>query len=313
MLKFPHFLDSGYVKIWRLEPACRQADNVREGVQEMGQVRKNHSKEFKAKVALEALKGLQTLSELASRYKVHPTQITQWKRQLSEGAPELFERGGTGRSVDAEALTAPLYQEIGRLKLEVDFLQKKTLSAPAAKRRAWIELGHPHVPVTRQCALLQVPRSSAYYTPNTTESAGNPALMRLIDEQYMSESFYGSPRMTWWLNQQGFGVNVKRVARLMRVMGLQATMPGPHTSRPHPQHKIYPYLLRGMEIGGPNKVWSTDITYIPMRCGFMYLVAVMDWFSRYVIAWDLSNGMEVALCVGALAGRGKSLRLGMAV
>ena len=145
-----------------------------------------------------------------------------------------------------------------------------------------------------------MPRSSAYYTPNITECAGNLALMRLIDEQYMRESIYGSPRMTWWLNQQGFGVNVKRVARLMRVMGLQATMPGPHTSRPHPQHKIYPYLLRGMVIGGPNEVWSTDITYIPMRCGFMYLVAVMDWFSRYVIAWDLSNSMEVAFCVGAL-------------
>lgn len=156
------------------------------------------------------------------------------------------------------------------------------------------------MPVTRQCALLQLPRSSAYYTPNTTESAENLALMRLIDEQYMVHSFYGSPRMAQWLDEQGHCVNVKRVARLMRVMGLQATMPGPHTSRPHPQHKIYPYLLRGMVIGAPNEVWSTDITYIPMRHGFMYLVAVMDWFSRYVIAWDLSNSMEVAFCVGAL-------------
>ena len=175
------------------------------------------------------------------------------------------------------------------------------------ERRAWIELGHPQVPVTRQCALLHLSRSSAYYTPNTTESEENLALMRLLDEQYLRTPFYGYPRMTWWLTQQGFAVNSKRVARLMRVMGLQGAMPGPHTSRPHPQSKIYPYLLRGMEICAPNEVWSADITYIPMRRGFMYLVAVMDWFSRYVIAWDLSNSMEAGFCVAALS---KALRGG---
>ena len=164
-----------------------------------------------------------------------------------------------------------------------------------------MEHGHPHVPVSRQCALLQLPRSSAYYTPNTTESPENLALMRLIDGQYLRTPFYGYPRMTWWLNGQGLGVNAKRVARLMRVMGLQATMPGPHTSRPHPEHRIYPYLLRETQICAPNEVWSADITYIPMRRGFMYLVAVMDWFSRYVIAWDLSNSMEAGFCVAALA------------
>ena len=124
--------------------------------------------------------------------------------------------------------------------------------------------------------------------------------MRRIDEQYLKTPFYGSPRMTWWLNQQGYGVNRKRVARLMDVMGLQATLPGPHTSRPHPEHTIHPYLLRGMEIRGPNEVWSADITYVPMRRGFLYLVAVMDWFSRYVIAWNVSNSLETAFCVEAL-------------
>ena len=124
--------------------------------------------------------------------------------------------------------------------------------------------------------------------------------MRLIDEQYLETPFYGSPRMTWWLNEQGYGVNPKRVTRLMRVMGLQATLPGPHTSKPHPEHKKYPYLLRGMEINAPCEVWSTDITFIPMQRGFMYLVAVMDWFSRYVIAWDVSNSMETGFCVAVL-------------
>jgi len=163
-----------------------------------------------------------------------------------------------------------------------------------------VDFSHPHLSVSRQCALLQVARSSTYYTPNTGESAENLALMRLIDEQYLKTPFYGAPRITWWLNSQGYTVNPKRVARLMRVMGLQATLPGPHTSRPHPEHRIYPYLLRAMEIGGPNEVWCADITYIPMRRGFMYLVAVMDWFSRYVIAWDVSNSMETGFCVSAL-------------
>jgi putative transposase len=168
------------------------------------------------------------------------------------------------------------------------------------ERRAWIELCHPGVPVSRQCALLKVSRSSAYYTPNTSESDRNLALMRRIDELYLKFPFYGVPRMTWLLNEQGCGVNRKRVARLMRVMGLQATMPGPHTSKPHPEHRIYPYLLRGMEIDKPCEVWSADITYIPMRRGFMYLVAVMDWFSRYVIAWDVSNSMESGFCVSVI-------------
>ena len=148
--------------------------------------------------------------------------------------------------------------------------------------------------------MLQVARSSVYYTPNNSESEENLALMRLMDEQYLKRPHFGEPNMTWWLNQEGHHVNHKRVARLMRVMGLQGTVPGPHTSRPHPEHLIYPYLLRGMEVSAPNEVWCSDFTYVPMRRGFMYLVAVMDWFSRYVIAWGVSNSMEAGFCVSAL-------------
>ena len=150
-----------------------------------------------------------------------------------------------------------------------------------------------------------------YYTPNTTELPENLALMRRIDEQYLKTPFYGSPRMTWWLNAHGCAVNRKRVARLMGVMGLQATLPGPHTSVPHPEHVRYPYLLRGMEIGGPCEVWSADITYIPMRHGFMYLVAIIDWFSRYVIAWDVSNSLESGFCVTTLKRALKKARPGI--
>jgi len=131
--------------------------------------------------------------------------------------------------------------------------------------------------------------------------------MRLIDERYMRHPEYGYPRMTEWLKAEGYEVNRKRVFRLMRQMGLHAITPGPHTSSPAPGHKVYPYLLRNVEVNRVNQVWSTDITYIPMRHGYMYLTAVLEWYSRYVLAWEVSNTLESSFCVAALE---KALRLG---
>lgn len=132
------------------------------------------------------------------------------------------------------------------------------------------------------------------------ESDYNSKLMRLIDEQYTKQPFFGSRMMASWLRRQGHLVNRKRVSRLMQKMGLQGVGPGPNTSRPHPEHKIYPYLLRDVVIEEVNQVWSTDLTYIPMRRGYMYLTAVIDWHSRYVLAWDVSNSMESYFCVQTL-------------
>ena len=168
------------------------------------------------------------------------------------------------------------------------------------KRREWIEPKHGTLSIVRQCALVGVSRSSYYYEPLGTETEQNLDLMRVIDRLYLRRPFYGAPRMTDWLREQGFCVNHKRVERLMRVMGLQATLPGPHTSQPHPEQRIYPYLLRDLEIERPNQVWCADITYVPMRRGYLYLVAVMDWFSRYVLSWELSNTLEALFCVEAL-------------
>jgi len=154
--------------------------------------------------------------------------------------------------------------------------------------------------IGRQCELLGMARSSWYYGPACTESEENLRLMRVIDELYLKHTFYGSPRITDQLRKLKWHVNEKRVARLMRVMGLQATLPGPHTSKPHPEHEIYPYLLRGLEIKAPNEVWSADITYVPLRGGFMFLVAIIDWYSRYVLAWELSNTLDSLFCVEAL-------------
>ncbi len=167
-------------------------------------------------------------------------------------------------------------------------------------KRKWIDPSHPYFSVVRQCELVDLARSSYYYTPMATESEENLKLMRKIDELYLQRPFYGYRRMTGWLEEHGWQVNEKRVLRLMRLMGLQAVLPGPHTSRRHPQHPVYPYLLRGLKIQAPNEVWCSDITYIPMKRGFLYLVAVMDWFSRYVLAWELSNSLETAFCLDAL-------------
>ena len=153
--------------------------------------------------------------------------------------------------------------------------------------------------IRRQCQLLGITRSG-YYSESRGESAENLAYMRAIDEQYLRTPFFGSRQMTRWLNRLGHDINRKRVQRLMRLMGIQATVPGPHTSKPHPQHPIYPYLLRGLTLQHANLVWSTDITYIPLPKGFMYLVAVIDWYSRYVLAWELSNTLDHLFCVSAL-------------
>ena len=162
-----------------------------------------------------------------------------------------------------------------------------------------MERSTPDISILRQCELLGLPRSSYYYQPRG-ESPLNLKLMRLLDEQYTRTPFYGSPKMTIWLKSQGHEVNHKRVERLMGLMGLKAIYPKPNTSKPHPENKIYPYLLRGVKIDHIDQVWSADITYIRMRAGFLYLTAVIDWFSRYVISWQLSNTLESSFCVEAL-------------
>ena len=162
-----------------------------------------------------------------------------------------------------------------------------------------MEPDHPRLSIVRQCNLLSITRSAYYYQP-TGESALNLELMRLIDEQYLETPWYGARQMARHLRRLGYGVSRTRIGRLMRLMGLSAIYQKPNTSKPHPQHKIYPYLLRGMTIDKPNQVWCADISYIPMRRGFLYLVAIMDWASRKVLSWRLSNTMEADFCVAAL-------------
>lgn len=153
--------------------------------------------------------------------------------------------------------------------------------------------------IARQCELLTICRSSYYYKA-TGETFLNLQLMRLIDEQFMETPYYGARQMARHLRREGYCVGRKRIGRLMRNMGLSAIYQKPNTSKPHPEHKVYPYLLRDITINKPNQVWCTDITYIPMRRGFLYLVAIMDWASRKVLSWRLSNTLEPDFCVEAL-------------
>lgn len=166
-------------------------------------------------------------------------------------------------------------------------------------RRGLIEPGHESLSVVRQCELVGLARSSLYYEPKGV-SEENLLLMRLIDEQYTRTPFYGIRRMTAWLRQGEHEVNHKRVARLMEMMGLETIYPRPRTSQASPEHRVYPYLLRGVAIKRLDQVWSTDITYIRMARGFVYLVAILDWYSRYVLAWETSVSLEPSFCLEAL-------------
>jgi putative transposase len=171
-------------------------------------------------------------------------------------------------------------------------------------RRNWID-GADEIPLSRQCELAEVPRATVYRRltaaklPQDT-SAEDLLLCRLIDEEYTNRPFYGSRRMVVFLSRAGHVVNRKRVQRLMRSMGLAGMAPGPNTSKPRSGHKVYPYLLRGVPVTRPNQVWSTDITYIRLARGFAYLVAVIDWYSRKVLSWRLSNSMDASFCVDCL-------------
>lgn len=167
------------------------------------------------------------------------------------------------------------------------------------QRQAMITKEHSKLSVREQCRLLSISRSG-YYREPVPVSALNLKLMELIEEKYTAMPYYGSPKLHQYVLDLGYRVNIKRVQRLMKVMDIQALYPKPRTSQPGDGHKIYPYLLKGVDINRPNQVWCTDITFIRIKGGFMYLVAVMDWHSRYVLSWEISNSLDRWFCVDAL-------------
>jgi len=260
----------------------------------VGVKRKQQSAEFKARVAMAALSGEKTLAELSAEFGVHPTMISNWKQELVKRAGELFARGNKAPAVEeAQKVIDDLHRKIGQLQVECDFL------AGSAERRAMIapEAG---LSVSRQCALLGIARSSFYYRPRP-ESAEELELLKRLDRMFTDNPVYGSRRLQVALLGEGISAGRRRVRRLMRKLGLWAVRPKRNTSKRHPGHKVYPYLLRGKTIDRANQVWAADITYIPMRQGFLYLVAIIDWATRRVLSWRLSNTLTAEFCVEALS------------
>lgn len=176
---------------------------------------------------------------------------------------------------------------------------KKIAEQGANMRVGMVDRDLDSISILRQCELLSISRSRLYYEPRPVK-ASELTLMHRIDELHTAHPFYGTRMMCAHLRREGLTINRKRVRRLMRTIGLESLAPGPNTSKPHPEHKVYPYLLRGLVIDRPNQVWATDITYVRMRFGFAYLCAVIDWFTRYVLSFRLSNTLEVRFCIEAL-------------
>ena len=179
-------------------------------------------------------------------------------------------------------------------------VKKKVRDFDLERKRGLIDMEHPNLSLSCQCELLSLCRSTLYYSGRDKDFALDRGLTKLIDQKYLECPFYGSRRMTTFLQEKGFEVNRKRICRLMNEMGIQAIYPRKKLSQRHPGHRVYPYLLKGLAIVRVNQVWSTDITFIPMSKGFIYLVAIMDWYSRYVVSWEVSLTMEKEFCISAL-------------
>nr|WP_186191257.1 IS3 family transposase [Burkholderia gladioli] len=259
--------------------------------------RRTHSAAFKAKVALAAVKGERTLAELAQQFDVHPNQITEWKRQLQERAADVFGAAGMPSSEPPVDLKA-LHAKIGQLTLENGFFRRCAHQGGIAERKTMIDRTHA-LPVSQQTRLVGIARSSAYYRPQPV-SETDLLLMRRIDELHMEFPFAGARMLARLLRREGHEVGRRRVRTLMKRMGVEALYCKPNTSRRNAQHKIWPYLLRGMKIARANQVFALDTTYIPMARGFVYLTAVVDWASRKILAHRVAITLEATHAVEAL-------------
>ncbi|MDE4147191.1 IS3 family transposase [Phaeobacter gallaeciensis] len=259
--------------------------------------RRNFTDQFKAKVALEALRGDKTVQEIAAKHQLHPNQVSTWKRQAIDGMADVF--SGGKQSGPTEADIKELHAKIGRLAVENGFFVGRAQKVSPAKKRSMVQRDHPKLSISQQCKLVSLSRSAFYYTPVGID-ADTLEMMKEIDRVFTKYPFFGSRQIAAYLRREGTVVGRHRVRRLMAKMGLEAIYKRPRTSQRHPQHSVYPYLLRKMQIDRPNQVWCADITFVPVKNGFLYLVAIMDWATRKVLSWRLSNTMHADFCVEAL-------------
>ena len=264
-------------------------------------MRKQHSAAFKAQIVLEALKETKTVAQLASEHQLHPNLVTKWKQEAVAELPVVFERKNSqAQALEAqEQKVAQLYEQIGRLTTQVNWLKKNLASNLTPNERLML-IDRPSerdqdasVPLLWQTDLLSVSRSRLYYAPRAAREA-EIRIKHRLDEWYTKRPCLGSRKLAHLLAEEGLTVGRHTIRRYRAEMGLSTLYPKPSLSKPSgPGHTIYPYLLRGLSIERPNQVWGVDITYIRLRGGFLYLVAFLDWFSRLVVAWELSETLEM--------------------
>jgi putative transposase len=265
-------------------------------------MRKHYTASFKAKVVQELLKEDKTVAQIAAEYEVHPTQLNKWKSTALQGLPSLFEEKDSLAALKAshEEQLNTLYAEIGRLTTQLSWLEKNLASCVSREeRRALVDWQQRDLPVSTQAELLSLNRSGLYYQP-VPPSAEEVALKHRIDELYTQWPFYGSRRITAQLQQEGVNVNRKAVQRHMREMGIEGVSPGPNLSKRTQKEGVYPYLLRHITSAYPNHIWGIDITYIRLRTSWMYLVAILDWYSRSIVSWELDHTLEMPFVLTAM-------------
>lgn len=280
----------------------------------MSKKKRSFSPEFKTKVVLELLSGEQTLAQVASKYEVTPNSLNQWKKKFLENASMAFDLGKATQTFKEEIAELKkendaLAKKLGKTTIERDWavgklarLQLCASSASTKKGLVESKQANSAIPLTRQCEIMGLNRTSLYYQPKSP-SAKDLAMMHRIDEIYTDiSSTYGYRFMHQQLLEDGFSVGKNKVLKLMSIMGIQAIFPKKRklTSIKDREHKAYPYALQNLEINRPNQVWVGDITYIRVHGGFMYLAVVLDWHSKTVLAWKLSNCMDTALATDVL-------------
>jgi putative transposase len=278
------------------------------GEEIMSRKRKSYSAEFKTKVVLELLSGEYTTAQVASKYEITANSLQSWKKQFLENASLAFDVGSATKAYkdEIEELKTEndaLAKKLGKTTIERDWLAGKLNSSVSLKnKKELVQTGLKSISITRQCELLQMNRSTLYYEEKPI-SEYDLKLMQRIDQIYTDiSSTYGYRYMHRQLLEDGYKVGVNKVNKLMNMMGIQAIFPKKkrHTSIKNYEHKIYPYLLRNIDIKKPNQVWSGDITYIPIKGGHVYLAAIIDWYSKSILAYKISSTMDAALATDVL-------------
>ncbi|WP_044415503.1 IS3 family transposase [Halarcobacter anaerophilus] len=267
---------------------------------------KSFSADFKTKVVLELLEGEQTINQISSKYDVTVKSIQTWKRQFLENASLAFDVGGATKAYkdeieDLKEQNNELAKALGKATVRADWAEGKLKSLDLSNKKALIDSKHEQLTISEQCKLLNISRSSYYYEAEPFKEQ-DIKIMHKIDEIYTDASFYGYRRIHMQLKEYGFNIGVNRVLKYMNILGIQAIFPRKKrlTSIKNHEHKIYPYLLKNIEINKPNQVWSGDITYIRTAKGFVYLAAVIDWYTKSILSWKVSNSMDTLLAVDVL-------------